>query len=154
MSFADRFRKHGGEPERGRAKRDGVEIQNPEMDPVVDQALRDFRSSVQAWSDAAYRQPRLVEIAPRRTVWRMAAAWALGSVLVAGGAWGGILEHQHRQEQDRLARLRQQEFDRRLQEQKAREAELELAQVDSDVSREVPDALEPLVPSMTADEAQ
>jgi hypothetical protein len=154
MSFADRFRKHGGEAERGRAETDGVDIQGLELDPDMDQALRDFRSSVHAWSDAVYRQPGRVEVAPRRTVWRMAAAWALGSVLVAGGAWGGILEHQHRQEQDRLARLRQQELDRRLQEQRAREAEHELALVDNDVSREVPDALEPLVPSMTADEAQ
>lgn len=151
MSFADRFRKDGGEAERGRAKTERVEFQNPELDPDVEQALRDFRSSVHAWSDAVYRQPRLVEAAPRRTVWRTAAAWALGSVLVAGGAWGGVLEHQHRQEQDRLARLRQQEQDRRIQEQKARQAEQELALVDSDVSREVPDALEPLVPSMTDD---
>ena len=154
MSFADRFRKHGGEAERGRVKTDGGEFQNPELEPEVEQALRNFRSSVHAWSDAVYRQPRRVEVAPRRTVWRMAAAWTLGSVLVAGGAWGGILEHQHRQEQDRLARLRQQEQDRRLQEQKARQAEEELALVDTDVSREIPDALEPLVPSMTADDGQ
>ena len=84
----------------------------------------------------------------------MAAAWALGGALVAGGAWGGLLEHKYRQEQDRLGRLRQKELDRRVQEQKAREAEQELAQVDNDVSREVPDALEPLVPSMTADDGQ
>lgn len=154
MRFRDRFRQPGGEAERGRAGADGVESRHPELDPDVDQALRDFRSSVHAWSHAVYRQPRQIEIAPRRTVWRMAAAWALGSVLVAGGAWGGILEHQHRQEQDRIVRLRQQELDRRLQEQKAREAEQELAVVDNDVSREVPDALEPLVPSMTAEDEQ
>lgn len=154
MSFTDRIRRDEGEAERGRAKIDRVEVRNPELDPDLEQALRDFCSSVHAWSDAVYRQPRQIDVAPRRTVWRLAAAWALGSVLVAGGAWGGILEHQHRQEQDRLARLRQQELDRRLQMQKAREAEQELALVDSDVSREVPDALEPLVPSMTADDGQ
>jgi hypothetical protein len=124
------------------------------MDHALDQALHNFRSSVHAWSNAVYRQPRQVGSFARRTAWRMAAAWALGSVLVAGGAWGGLLEYQHRQEQDRLARLRQQQMDRQVQEQKAREAEQELARVDTDVSREVPDALAPLVPSIAAEDGQ
>ena len=86
--------------------------------------------------------------------WRKAAAWALGSVLVAGGSWGGFFEYQHMQQEARLARLRRQEQQRLIQEQKAREAEQELARVDVDVSREVPDALEALVPATTSDEGQ
>jgi len=121
-------------------------------DPELEKVLCDFRTSVRAWSDAVYAAPRLVATNRRRS-WRRAAAWALGSVLVVGGAsWGGVLEHQHRMKQDRLARLRQQEVDRQVQEQKAREAEEELAKVDSAVSREVPDALAPLVPA--SDEPQ
>lgn len=137
--------KGGGEPDH--AGMNGGAAQDPELERV----LRDFRTSVRAWSDAVYGRPRLMEKAPRRKTWRKAAAWALGSVLAAGGAWGGLLEHQHRQEQDRLARLRQQEVDRQVLEQKAREAEEELAKVDSDVSREVPDALAPLVPATASD---
>ena len=153
MSFIDRFFRHGEEAKRSGEKTSAA-TEVPGSDPELEQALRNFRSSVHAWSDAVYQRPRLAEAAPRRSVWRMAAAWTLGGVLVAGGAWGGLLEHQHRQEQDRLARLRQQQYQRELQEQKAREAEMELANVDRDVSQEVPDALEPLVPSTTADEVQ
>ena len=147
-----RFRgvRNGGEPGKSGVKTHGKAGEDTELEAV----LRDFRSSVHAWSDAVYRRPRQVEAAPRRTVWRTAAAWSLGSVLVAGGAWGGLLEHQYRQEQDRLARLRQQQAERQFQEQKAREAEQELARVDTAVSREVPDALEPLAQLMTADRGQ
>src|SRR3954471_16459761 len=36
----------------------GEGVRNPEGDPVMEQALRDFRLSVHAWSDAAYQRPR------------------------------------------------------------------------------------------------
>lgn len=153
MSFIDRVLKHEGEPERA-GKKTSAAAETPGMDPELEQALRSFRASVHSWSDAVYGRPRAIEAAPRRTIWRMAAAWTLGGVLVAGGTWGGFLEYQHRQEQDRLARLRQQQYQREMQEQKAREAEIELANVDRDVSQEVPDALEPLIPSISSDEAQ
>lgn len=123
-------------------------------DPELEQALRDFRSSVHAWSEAVYQRPRLVEVASRRTAWRKAAAWALGSVLMAGGVGGGLLEYQHRQEQARIAAAREAEHQRQIQEEKARRAEEEVARVDSDVSREVPDALEPLAQLMSTDETQ
>ena len=141
--------------EGGESRNAGVEAKGAVgEDPELESALRNFRSSVRAWSDAAYRQPRLVEVAPRGRVWRRAAAWALGSVLVAAGTVGTRQEYQHWQEMDRLARLRQQQELRRVEEQKAREAEQELAKVDTAVSREVPDALEPLAQLMAADEGQ
>lgn len=145
---------HGGwndrETPRGeRGSHDGA-MADPELEPV----LRDFRSSVHAWSEAVYQRPRLVEVAPRRTAWRKAAAWALGSVLMAGGVRGGLLEYQHRQEQARIAAAREAEHQRQLQQEKARQAEEELARVDSDIAREVPDALEPLAQLMSADDSQ
>ncbi len=140
-----------GREEREHAGMNGA----PRKEAELEKVLRDFRTSVHAWSDAVYGRPRLVKVAARRKGWRKAAAWALGSVLLIGGAsWGGLLENQHRQEQDRLARLRQQEVDRQVQEVKAREAEQELAKVDSAVSREVPDALAPLVPATASDDGQ
>ncbi len=152
MSFNEQFSKDGGEREARVAPHAGLagELNNPEMERV----LADFRASVHAWSDAVYQRPRLVELAPRRMVWRRAAAWALGSVLVVAGAGGGLLEHQHRQQQARMAAAREADRQRQLQEQRAREAEQELALVDRDVSQEVPDAMEPLARLMTSDESQ
>lgn len=122
------------------------------QDQEMDRVLRDFRLSVHAWSEAAYNRPRqLVDVAPRRMAWRKAAAWTLGSMLVAGGAGGGLLEHQHRQEQARIAAAREAQHQRQVEEQRAREAEQQLAKVDSEVSREVPNALEPLAQLMTDD---
>jgi hypothetical protein len=119
-------------------------------DPALDCALRDFRSSVHAWSEAAYNRPRIMrEASPRRAAWRKAAAWSLGSLLVAGG---GLLEYQHRQEMTRIAAAREAQHQLQLSSQRAREAEEDLARVDSDVARQVPDAMEPLAQLMAEDE--
>ena len=124
-------------------------------DPALEGVLRDFRSSVHAWSDAVYNRPRIQrEGATRRAAWRKAAAWSLGSLLVAGTAGGGFLEYQHRQETARIAAAREVQHQRELAEQRAREAEEELARVDSDVAREVPNAMEPLAQLMAEDESQ
>jgi len=124
-------------------------------EPVLDRALGDFRNSVRAWSDAAYNRPRIVrEVAPRRAVWRKAAAWSLGSVLAFGVAGGGILEYQHRQEMTRVAAAREAQHQRQLAEEHAREAEQQLARVDGDVARQVPDAMEPLAQLMAEDESR
>ena len=153
------FSKVGGEPGNRVGQRAGREtgageVQDPEAGQEMEQVLRNFRLSVHAWSDAVYQRPRLVEVATRRIAWRSAAAWALGSVLVISGAGGGLLGHQYQKEQARIAAVRQAEQQRQLEEQRAREAEAELARVDNDVSREVPDALEPLAQLMTSDDSQ
>ena len=86
----------------------------------------------------------------------MAAGWALGCVLAAGSLAGAVYEHYHRQELARIAAMQAA--------QKAQQARLEaeqsaaanaitkdqdlLATVDSDVSREVPAAMEPLAQLM------
>ena len=153
MSFNTGFPEDGGERHDRVAPRAGSDY-GAGVDPQIEHVLRDFRQSVHSWSDAVYQRPRQVEVASRRSAWRTAAAWALGSVLVVGGVGSGFFEHHHRQELARIAATREAEHQRRLQEERASQAEQELAQVDRYVSREVPDALEPLASLMGADESQ
>jgi hypothetical protein len=130
MRFKDEF---GGKP----ARLEGCK-ENEALDPMLEQTLAEFRSSVFAWSEAAYQRPRAaLAAAPRRQVWRLAAGWALGIALIAGGVSGGLNVRHHRQELARIAA--------------AHEAE---AKVDSDVSREVPSAMEPLAQLMAEDETR
>jgi len=128
------------------------------LDAELAQVLGNFRLSVHAWSEAAYSRPRrALAAAPRYRVWRLAAGWALGCVLVAGAVSGGVqVRHHKQQELARIAALKQAEATDRLrlaQEEKDRDEEL-LAKVDSDVSREVPSAMEPLAQLMAEDESQ
>jgi phosphoketolase len=117
----------------------------------LDEALKDFRLSVHAWSDAVYSRPRTA-VAPRQ-VWRMAAGWALGCVLVAGGASAGVWQHHQREMKSAAARVAEQErMAVQQRNQKARQEDEDLlAKVDRDVSREVPAAMEPLAQMMTED---
>ena len=146
MSLRDQF---GEEPE-----------QNPELEQALKQALNHFRASVRAWSEAelgrARTGPRLAMKTVRQRSWRLAAGWALGCVLVAGGAGGAVYERHHRQELARMAAAaRAAESERLVAAERARvEEEDLLAKVDSDVSREVPSAMEPLARLMAEDEAK
>jgi len=151
MSFDEQYSREKGEWKAPVTSRSG--LAGERSDPEIERLLGAFRLSVHAWSDAVYQRPRQVEAAPVRIIWRRAAAWTLGCVLVAGGAGGGFFEYQHRQEQARIAAARDAEHQRQLMEDRAREAELELARVDKDVSREVPDAMEPLAQLMTPGES-
>lgn len=129
-----------------------------EQDAMLDQALKNFRSSIHAWSADAYSQPHL-PVRVYRTTWRMATAWALGLVLVSGSVAGGLYERQHKQELAKIAAAaemaRQQKS---AQEQRAQNTQKEnedlLAKVDSDVSRSVPSAMEPLAQLMSDDGTQ
>jgi hypothetical protein len=123
-------------------------------DPVLDQALRNFRSSVHAWSGAAYSQPRTT--APvRRVSWRLAAGWALGCVLAAGSVGGGLYERHHRQELAKIAAAEAARQQKLAAEQRVREEDEDLlAKVDKDVSRQVPSAMEPLAQLMNDDGVQ
>jgi hypothetical protein len=123
-------------------------------DAALDRVLNDFRSSVHAWSDAAYNRPRPIAAASRRAVWRKAAAWSLGTMLVMGAAGGGAFEYQKRLEAARIAAAREAQQQRALAEERERDAEKELAKVDTDVAREVPNAMEPLAQLMTEDESR
>ncbi len=124
---------------------------NDAMDAVLDQALRNFRESVHAWSDAAYSRPRrALAAAPRRDVWRLATGWALAGVLLAAGVSGGLYvrHEQDVEKQAKLAAAREAEHERLQADLRAREEQNLLARVDSDVSRDVPSALEPLAALM------
>jgi hypothetical protein len=135
-----------------------VEAQHVEAQDVeLNEALKNFKASVHAWSDAAYNRPRTLPQEVRRRSWRLAASWALGCLLVAGSVSGGVFERQHRLELARIAAAQQAaEQQKQLREQQAREEDEEdlLAKVDSDVSRQVPSALEPLAQMMAEDETK
>lgn len=124
----------------------------PEPQPEAElmQTLANFRENVHAWSEAEFNRPREVRVAVH-SAWRPVLAWALGCVVIAGGVSGGIYDH-HRvvvARQMAAARLAQ---ERRLAEQqKAQEDESLLANVDTDVSRSVPAAMEPLAQLMEDD---
>ena len=130
-------------------------------DPVLEQALRNFRQSVHAWSEAAYSQPRPVAVAARQGSWRLAAGWALGCVLAAGSVAGGVYEQRHhRQEAARTTAPAQTPAVRQQQQAPAaapaarEEDEDLLAKVNSDVSRQVSSAMEPLAQLMAEDETE
>jgi hypothetical protein len=124
-------------------------------DVMLESALKDFRDSIHAWSDSAMGRPRTVKTEIRRRSWRLAAGWALGCVLVAGGLSGGLFEQHHRQELQRIVAAQKAAADQKeLDEQRERAKvsdEVLLAGVDSDVSRDVPSAMEPLAQLMVDD---
>lgn len=125
-------------------------------DPVLTEALKNFRASVDAWSEAAYRQPRtVVEGRVRRGGWRLAAGWALGCAVAAASLGGAAYEHHHRQDLARIAAVKaaaQKAAEERAAAEPivpavATDADL-LATVESDVSQQVPSAMEPLAQLM------
>jgi hypothetical protein len=122
----------------------------------LDEALSNFRLSVHSWSEAEFSRPRTVVEPVRRRIWRLAAGWALGCILVAGSVSGGVYEH-HLKEM-KIAQARIVEHERLVAEQRNQQARQEeedlLAKVDSDVSREVPSAMEPLAQLMAEDETR
>ena len=136
-----------------------------EMDAELKEVLGNFRACIHGWSEAAYHRPRkALAAAPRYRVWRLAAGWALGCVLVAGAVSGGIFmggqARHHRQEVARLdQQVAQMAAARAVQvaeQQRAvlTQAQEPLAKVDSAVSQQVPSAMEPLAQLMTMDDSQ
>lgn len=118
-------------------------IPDPEFDPVLEQAVKDFRANVHAWSEAAYSRPRTPAV--RSSGWRLAVAWALGCVLAASGFSGAIYEHHRREAMAALQAMRAREAQQQKQAAQERAADEDLlATVDSDISREVPAAMQPL----------
>jgi hypothetical protein len=114
-------------------------------DSAVEEALKNFKLSVYAWSDAAYGRPRKAARVVRLRSWRLAVGWSLAGVLMVGGVSSGVFERNRKLEQERtaaVARLAEQQ--KALREQQTKEEEDLLANLDSDVSREVPSAMEPL----------
>ena len=126
-------------------------------DALLEQALSDFKSSMHAWSDAAYHRPRSVAAEVKHRSWRLALGWAMGCLLVVGSASGALFEREHRHALARMAAEQQAAEQQKLQQeqQAAKENEEDLlAQVDADVSRQVPSALAPLTEVMSDDESK
>jgi hypothetical protein len=85
----------------------------------------------------------------------VAAGWALGCVLAAGSLTGGLYERHHQQELAKIAAAETARQQKLAAEQRAsKEQDDLLAKVDSDVSRQVPSAMEPLAQLMAEDEAR
>jgi hypothetical protein len=121
----------------------------------LEQALKNFRLSVHAWSAAELSRERPALKVARRRSWRLSAAWALAAALAAGGvATGGVYErHQQQLRIAAAARVAEQQRVAREMQARAEEEDL-LAKVDSDVSRAVPSAMEPLAQLMAEDETR
>lgn len=122
-------------------------------DEILNAALRNFRQSVHAWSEAEYTRPRVMTAVHSRVAYRpLAIASAALTILLATGAGVlGVHERNVHIEQARMAAQRQAEQQRELAAQRAKESDDLLANVDRDVSREVPSALEPLAQMMDDD---
>lgn len=134
--------------------RDEGNEQDAPLDPTLDQALKNFRSSVHAWSEAEFSKPRTVKVV-RLTSWRTAASWALGCVLAVASIGGAFYDRHHQQEQAKATATeaaRQQKL--AAVQQTGKDDEDLLAKVDNDLSRQVPRAMEPLAQLMAEDEAQ
>jgi hypothetical protein len=125
----------------------------------LDEALTNFRLSVHAWSESAFSRPQsaVAPVAPRR-IWRLALGLALSFVLVAGGVSARLWEDHQREMRSAAARVAEQQRlqERLVAQQRDQRAQQEdedlLAKVDSDVSRGVPVAMEPLAQLMAEDE--
>lgn len=123
-------------------------------DPALEAVLRDFHNTVHAWSEAAYSEPQLVfSPEPRRTLWRKSVVWVCSLTLAAGLAGSGLYERHHKQVLARQAAQREAQHQLQLAEQRARELDELVAELDSDVSQQVPDAMQPLA-SLMDDQGQ
>jgi hypothetical protein len=132
-------------------------VETQDQDFELEQALKHFKSSVHAWSEAEYSRPRAWTREVRHRSWRLALGWAMGCALVVGSVSGGLLERQHKLELAKIA-AQQQAAERQkqlLKQQAVKETdEALLAGVDSDISRGVPSAMEPLAQMMTYGESK
>jgi len=126
-----------------------------EQGAELEQALKNFRWSVHAWSEAEYSRPHKAN-AVHLTSGRVVAGWALGCVLAVGSLTGGVYDHHHRQQVAKIAAAAEAARQQKLAaEQRTREEDEDLlAKVDSDISRQVPSAMEPLAQLMADDEVQ
>ncbi|HEY2467936.1 MAG TPA: hypothetical protein VGI45_08840 [Terracidiphilus sp.] len=126
------------------------------LEPELREALGNFKASVTAWSETTMSRPREVKV-PVRTNWGLVTKWALGCAVFAGTVSGGMYQSYRQQEivksEAAAAATRATEQQRELAAQTAKEQSAEdlMAKVDSDISQQVPSALEPLASLMTDD---
>ena len=142
--------------------------------PEVKQALKYFKSSMDAWSDAALSRPRMMVETEARSSWRPAAGWALGCLLVAGSVT--IAVHHFVQRKTAVPTAQTVRQKPAAQQTAAKQVNVQmqspapvhavakqeagvtdedlLASVDQDISRQVPAEMEPLAQLMDDNGAQ
>ena len=125
------------------------------LEPELREALGNFKLSVEAWSEAMMSRPREAK-APARTNWNAVTKWALGCVVFAGTVSGGVYQNHKEQEAQKVAAARIAEQQREMAAAKLAKANEDdlLADIDNDVARQVPSALEPMATLMTEDETK
>ena len=118
-----------------------------DVEPKLREAIGNFKSSVNAWSEAMASRPREI-VAPAPTRWNFATKWALGCTVFITTVSGGVYQNHRQLEAKKIeaARIAQQQG-QLIAERAKEEADL-MAKVDSDIAREVPSALEPLASLM------
>ena len=150
-----------------RKSADSTAPSSPEMaaqDPMLEAVLHDFRASVRAWSEAKYRSGNeaayrgkslVLSPVPHRTLWNRSLAWSLSLALALGAGSATFYEYHQQQLARAVAAQREADHQRQLAAaQHTREVDDLLAMVDSDVSREVPSAMEALANPTSEDESQ
>jgi uncharacterized protein HemX len=128
-------------------------------DARIEQALRNFRGSVKAWSDAEFAKPREVRRSRWSAIWmtltRPAVSGALAAVLAAASIGVPVAVVHHQQE---LAEQRQEAANRQkaIEARQAKEHAAQvmddsdlMTEVDSDIAQEAPDAMQPLASLMS-----
>jgi hypothetical protein len=125
------------------------------LEPEVREALGNFKLSVDAWSESMMSRPREAK-APLRTNWSAVTKWALGCVVFAGTVSGGVYQNHKQVEAGKLEAARMAEQQHATEAAKLTNADEEdlMADVDSDVARQVPSALQPMATLMNDDETK
>lgn len=122
-----------------------------ELEPELREAIGNFRSTVNAWSQAAVDSAAARSNDSRSRPgkhWILVPKWALGCAVFVCTVSGGVYENHRQQEAAKAEAARIAEQQRELTAQRAKEEAELMAKVDSDISREVPSALEPLASLM------
>jgi hypothetical protein len=146
------------------AEVDGVEVNKLDVnDQEVEQALKNFRASVHAWSEAEFTRSRAVR-APQSSLWRWLAApavsWGAAAVLAFTAIGVPVVVHhehqvqilarQHADEQQRLRDAQEKAATQMATIQMAAMDDDKLLQhVDEDIRQSTPDAMEPLASLMS-----
>ena len=136
-------------------------------DVQVEEALRNFRASIHQWSEQEYVRPRTIERTSwsrfQTGFWRMIANPALGGTLAAALLITSVgvpvaIEREHKIAAERQALLDRQkrELQQHLAEEEAKKSTAAntvddgafLDDVDSDIARATPDAMQPLASLM------
>jgi hypothetical protein len=117
------------------------------VEPKLREAIGNFKSSVDAWSEATASRPREI-VVPARKSWRLASKWALGCTVFIATVSGAVYSNHRQLEAEKMESARIAQQQRQLLAERAKEEAELMAKVDSDIAREVPSALEPLASLM------